>query len=499
MKKVFVCLMFLITLSAICVYAQETQIFPAPEVDGKRLDVCLVWGDQCGQPAADAWCKTQGFDSASSWDLAKGIGAQTPTVVLTGRNICDQPTCDGFASITCTRAAKKPKDRLPTLDVPKTIADETPASNESWTTQDVIDPRIDVQAQYSLMRMFQSGGEEAADASAILSAVKSELLAGIYQQDQQKPALRAQKLGKGWWQLFNGQSPDRLAFCWKEPAASPPMIVMRKGVKSTREGLDPALRAAWQECGIPNATPKPYDPTLPPQKPQPSGGGSGSLRVMTVAGDQTPMSDIDVYLYEAGQPVQKDVRKTSSDGYVDFGNLDAGTYDIRVYGPMGSDGRPAYSPVYRQTTLQPNETKLEVVMLVRQGESTPPQPTNLEMKTIEEVFLRYTIIGPPELDEQWKRPKDYSTVEWRRVSVTQRYVPKDATMKRTCNKSGKVTRHYTDARQIMLRMHAEQIVVHYTFDPPPDDPNGKTGNMPPATADEVGKLWDTGEEGTPPC
>jgi hypothetical protein len=104
MKKLTVSLTFVMTLFASFVLSQETQVFQNPTFEGKRLDVCLVWGDQCGQAAADAWCKTQGFDGAFAFEVDKAIGAQTPTIVMTDRKICDQPNCDGFKTITCKRA-----------------------------------------------------------------------------------------------------------------------------------------------------------------------------------------------------------------------------------------------------------------------------------------------------------------------------------------------------------------------------------------------------------
>jgi hypothetical protein len=128
-------------------------------------------------------------------------------------------------------------------------ATDPPAAGSSWTAKDAIDSRIDVDAQRSLQRMLKAAADMR-DASAMLDAVKGGRLAGIYREDQQQPAIRAQKTGKGWWQLFAGQPPDRLAFCWKEPPGQPPMIVMRRAVKST-PSLDAALRAAWMECGIP--------------------------------------------------------------------------------------------------------------------------------------------------------------------------------------------------------------------------------------------------------
>lgn len=160
-----------------------------------------------------------------------------------------------------------------------------------WTTQNVIDARIDVEAQTSLIRMFESGADAAVTASVILSAVKAGHLAGIYQQDQRAPALRAQKVGKGWWQLFDGTPSGRLAICWKEPPGSAPMMVLRRGVKSGRDTLDPALRDAWEQCGLPTAAPRPYVRTLPP-RPGPAGeppseAAGGKIIEQPTAGGKT--------------------------------------------------------------------------------------------------------------------------------------------------------------------------------------------------------------------
>jgi hypothetical protein len=65
----------------------------------------------------------------------------------------------------------------------------------------VIDSRIDVHAQYALLRMAKGDPGARADAAGMLAAVKSGRLAGIYKEDQRVPALRARGLGLGWWQL----------------------------------------------------------------------------------------------------------------------------------------------------------------------------------------------------------------------------------------------------------------------------------------------------------
>jgi hypothetical protein len=77
--------------------------FTAPIWDGKRVDLCLVWGGQCGEPAATEFCKRSGYAKASGWKPANDIGAQTPTVVLSSGQVCSDSSCDGFASITCSK------------------------------------------------------------------------------------------------------------------------------------------------------------------------------------------------------------------------------------------------------------------------------------------------------------------------------------------------------------------------------------------------------------
>lgn len=80
-----------------------TQVFSAPMWSGKRVDLCLVWGGQCGEPAATEFCKRSGYTKASAWQPANDIGAQTPTLVLSSGQVCSDSSCDSFASITCTQ------------------------------------------------------------------------------------------------------------------------------------------------------------------------------------------------------------------------------------------------------------------------------------------------------------------------------------------------------------------------------------------------------------
>lgn len=77
----------------------RTFTFPVHEI--YRLNLCLHWQRECGEPAAAAWCRARGYARVVDWAADPDIGADFPTVVLTGRRVCAESTCDGFKTITC--------------------------------------------------------------------------------------------------------------------------------------------------------------------------------------------------------------------------------------------------------------------------------------------------------------------------------------------------------------------------------------------------------------
>jgi len=82
----------------------ENKTFGNPMQGGNRLDWCFNWGVGCGAQAANAWCKAQGWkNGAVGFSEAKDIGASSPTRLIGTGAVCDQPFCDGFAQITCSR------------------------------------------------------------------------------------------------------------------------------------------------------------------------------------------------------------------------------------------------------------------------------------------------------------------------------------------------------------------------------------------------------------
>lgn len=82
-----------------------------PKIGAYRLDWCLHHANQCGKPAADRFCRTQGFVGARSWLKATNISHVTPTYIIGDDRVCDLPGCDGFAMIACQREERAHKQR----------------------------------------------------------------------------------------------------------------------------------------------------------------------------------------------------------------------------------------------------------------------------------------------------------------------------------------------------------------------------------------------------
>lgn len=79
----------------------ETKQYSKPRFQGKRLDWCFNWAADCGKPAANFFCKQMGYTSAKNYPIDHAPGSDT-IVAGTGQ-ICEQPGCDSFKSITCFR------------------------------------------------------------------------------------------------------------------------------------------------------------------------------------------------------------------------------------------------------------------------------------------------------------------------------------------------------------------------------------------------------------
>lgn len=66
--------------------------------DRIQLDWCRQWATDCGQPAADAFCKVMGQARALRFAARPKVGL---TVIVSDRRICNAPSCTGFEQVVC--------------------------------------------------------------------------------------------------------------------------------------------------------------------------------------------------------------------------------------------------------------------------------------------------------------------------------------------------------------------------------------------------------------
>lgn len=77
--------------------AQEPQVFHNPTLRGMRLDRCLTWATNCGDPAASLFCRYRGYSRAVDWK-SEYI---SPTLVPGDGQICNGDGCSSFTEISC--------------------------------------------------------------------------------------------------------------------------------------------------------------------------------------------------------------------------------------------------------------------------------------------------------------------------------------------------------------------------------------------------------------
>jgi hypothetical protein len=262
-------------------------------------------------------------------------GAHELVFTIAGRN----PGASGlFAGLDRIEFVRVPAAATPP-ETPQTPVPSTPTAPPlpPWTSKDVIDERIDVAAQYALMRMFKGDPTERVDASNILSAVKSGALGGIYQEDQRVPALRAQSLGTWWGTILpkpaGGISVDGV--CMLEPREKPPILVMRRKAEKNPAAYDRSLQAAWAMCGLPPSPVRPYQTTPGAAAPPGKAGRCAAptdapmLSVVVMRGGKV-VSGAEVSASRS--PDYAATQITSNDGTAVFEPGEGGLYLVRVAG-----------------------------------------------------------------------------------------------------------------------------------------------------------------------
>ncbi len=76
-------------------FATEVRNFFAPELEGARIGACLDSG-ACGKPAADAFCKVQGYDRAMIFQRE----SHASTRAIDSGKLCSG-SCIAFKQVKC--------------------------------------------------------------------------------------------------------------------------------------------------------------------------------------------------------------------------------------------------------------------------------------------------------------------------------------------------------------------------------------------------------------
>jgi len=152
----------------------------------------------------------------------------------------------------------------------------------------VIDSRIDVRAQFALLRLFKREPPDSTDAVDLLNDVKSGKIKGIFGDDLARAAILAGERGKHRWELVpKGED----AIMLDDEFDDTPVLVFKESA-GQRPRLDEALLAVYRShrakpSSTPKTAPPPFKlPTIP--RPAP---GTPSKAPCAFTVDATLMSD----------------------------------------------------------------------------------------------------------------------------------------------------------------------------------------------------------------
>ena len=82
---------------------ENSRTFETPMHGGLRLDACYEWAKRCGEDAASAWCRGQGYTRATAYPV-ENVGERGVSTKLIGTNaVCKEKFCEAFVHITCSK------------------------------------------------------------------------------------------------------------------------------------------------------------------------------------------------------------------------------------------------------------------------------------------------------------------------------------------------------------------------------------------------------------
>lgn len=127
----------------------------------------------------------------------------------------------------------------------------------TYSQTDVIDKRISVPAQHSLVRLSRNP-TTSADAVAMVNEIKANRLRGIFCANWKEAAERARAYGKSWWNIIWSDDDAVLLLDPFDPFCGQPLIAFRRELSSgcgllkgekrftgSPLRLDAALMKAW--------------------------------------------------------------------------------------------------------------------------------------------------------------------------------------------------------------------------------------------------------------
>ncbi len=181
-----------------------TRRFDNPLVEGVALDYCRNWEKDCGKPAADAFCQSQGF--AAAIDFTPRFHAPPTRVIGSGR-VCDNAICARMAAITCGAAGQgasaPPPAQAASAGVPAQAA-RPPASGGVPATRHFDNPLVEGVALDFCRSWARECGKPAADAFC-----QSQGFAAAIDFTRQPHAPPTRVIGSG--QVCNGANCARIA------------------------------------------------------------------------------------------------------------------------------------------------------------------------------------------------------------------------------------------------------------------------------------------------
>jgi len=180
-----------------------TRRFDNPMVEGMALDYCRLLERDCGKPAADAFCQSQGF--AASIDFTPQFHAP-PTRVIASGQVCDKPICARMVAITCGAASggasSPPPAQTASAGVPAQAA-RPPASGGVPATRHFDNPLVEGVALDFCRSWARECGKPAADAFC-----QSQGFAAAIDFTRQPHAPPTRVIGSG--QVCNGANCARI-------------------------------------------------------------------------------------------------------------------------------------------------------------------------------------------------------------------------------------------------------------------------------------------------